>query len=225
MASLKDLRNRIASVKATQKITKAMQMVAAAKLRRAQEAAEAARPYAKRMGAVLANISQAVTGGSDTPLLMSGTGKDDVHLLIVCTAERGLCGGFNSQIVRLAREHTRKLLAAGKTVKILTVGRKGAEMLRRDYANLIIERIDHRDVKQLGFVNANAITRRVIQLFNEGQFDVATVFYSEFKSVIAQIPTALQIIPSAAAEAPADRRRTDVGGPGPCRRQPGGPRA
>ena len=204
MASLKDLRNRIASVKATQKITKAMQMVAAAKLRRAQEAAEAARPYAKRMGAVLANISQAVTGGSDTPLLMSGTGKDDVHLLIVCTAERGLCGGFNSQIVRLAREHTRKLLAAGKTVKILTVGRKGAEMLRRDYANLIIERIDHRDVKQLGFVNANAITRRVIQLFNEGQFDVATVFYSEFKSVIAQIPTALQIIPSAAAEAPAD---------------------
>ncbi|MDP3897908.1 MAG: F0F1 ATP synthase subunit gamma, partial [Mesorhizobium sp.] len=195
--------------KATQKITKAMQMVAAAKLRRAQEAAEAARPYAKRMGAVLANISQAVAGGSDTPLLMSGTGKDDVHLLIVCTAERGLCGGFNSQIVRLAREHTRKLLAAGKTVKILTVGRKGAEMLRRDYANLIIERIDHRDVKQLGFVNANAITRRVIQLFNEGQFDVATVFYSEFKSVIAQIPTALQIIPSAAAEAPAD---VQVGG-------------
>ena len=205
MASLKDLRNRIASVKAPQKITKARQMVAAAKLRRAQEAAEAARPYAKRMGAVLANISQAVTGGSDTPRLMSGTGNDQVHLLIVCTAERGLCGGFNSQIVRLAREHTRKLLAAGKTVKILTVGRKGAEMLRRDYASLIIERIDHRDVKQLGFVNANAITRRVIQLFNDGEFDVATVFYSEFKSVIAQIPTALQIIPSAAAgEAPAE---------------------
>ena len=134
MPSLKDLRNRIASVKATQKITKAMQMVAAAKLRRAQEAAEAARPYSQRMATVLANISQAVGGGGEAPALMTGTGKDDVHLLVVCTAERGLCGGFNSQIARFAREHARRLLAEGKTVKIITVGKKGYDILRRDYA-------------------------------------------------------------------------------------------
>ena len=197
MASLKDLRNRIASVKATQKITKAMQMVAAAKLRRAQEAAEAARPYSQRMATVLANISQAVGGGGEAPALMTGTGKDDVHLLVVCTAERGLCGGFNSQIARFAREHARRLLAEGKTVKIITVGKKGYDILRRDYNSLIIDRVDLREVKQLGFVNADAIARKVIALFNEGQFDVCTLFYSEFKSVISQVPTALQIIPSA----------------------------
>jgi F-type H+-transporting ATPase subunit gamma len=198
MASLKDLRNRIASVKATQKITKAMQMVAAAKLRRAQEAAEAARPYSERMGAVLANIAQAVGNGgsSDAPALMAGTGKDDVHLLVVCTAERGLCGGFNSQIARLAREHARRLIAEGKTVKIISVGKKGFDILRRDYGNLIVDRVDLREVKTLGFVNADAIARKVIDLFNEGQFDVCTLFYSEFKSVISQVPTALQIIPA-----------------------------
>jgi F-type H+-transporting ATPase subunit gamma len=196
MASLKDLRNRIASVKATQKITKAMQMVAAAKLRRAQEAAEAARPYSQRMGAVLANITQAIGDGGEAPALMAGTGKDDVHLVVVCTAERGLCGGFNSQISRLAREHARRLIAEGKTVKIITVGKKGYDILRRDYGNLIIDRVDLREVKTLGFVNADAIARKVIQLFNEGQFDVCTLFYSEFKSVISQVPTALQIIPA-----------------------------
>jgi F-type H+-transporting ATPase subunit gamma len=198
MPSLKDLRNRIASVKATQKITKAMQMVAASKLRRAQEAAEAARPYSQRMGAVLANIAQAVGngGGADAPALMTGTGKDDVHLLVVCTAERGLCGGFNSQIARLAREYARKLVADGKTVKIITVGKKGYDILRRDYGNLVIERVNLREVKTLGFVNADAIARKVIGLFNEGQFDVCTLFYSEFKSVISQVPTALQIIPA-----------------------------
>ena len=203
MASLKDLRNRIASVKATQKITKAMQMVAAAKLRRAQEAAEAARPYAQRMGAVLANITQAVGGGGDSPALMSGTGKDDTHLLVVCTAERGLCGGFNSQIARLARENVRRLQAAGKTVKIITVGKKGYDILRRDFNSLIIDRIELREVKQVGFVNADAIAKKVIGLFNEGQFDVCTLVYSEFKSVISQIPTALQIIPAAAPAASA----------------------
>jgi F-type H+-transporting ATPase subunit gamma len=203
MPSLKDLRNRIASVKATQKITKAMQMVAAAKLRRAQEAAEAARPYSQRMGAVLANITQAVGGGGDAPALMTGTGKDDTHLLVVCTAERGLCGGFNSQIARLAREHIRRLVAAGKTVKIITVGKKGYDILRRDYANMIIDRVELRDVKQVGFVNADAIARKVIHLFNDGQFDICTLFYSEFKSVISQIPTAQQLVP-AAAPAPAD---------------------
>jgi len=201
MASLKDLRNRIASVKATQKITKAMQMVAAAKLRRAQEAAEAARPYSERMGAVLANIAQAVGGGGDAPALMTGTGKDDVHLLVVCTAERGLCGGFNSQIARLAREHVRKLLADGKQVKIICVGKKGFDILRRDFAQLIIDRVDLREVRTLGFANADAIARKVIGLFNEGQFDVCTLFYSNFKSVISQVPTAQQIIPAAAPSA------------------------
>ncbi|MER8711300.1 F0F1 ATP synthase subunit gamma [Mesorhizobium sp. M1295] len=196
MPSLKDLRNRIASVKATQKITKAMQMVAAAKLRRAQEAAEAARPYSERMGAVLANITQAIGGGGDAPALMTGTGKDDVHLLVVCTAERGLCGGFNSQIARFARDHIRKLLADGKQVKIICVGKKGFDVLRRDYGALIIERVDLREVKTLGFVNADAIAKKVIHLFNEGGFDICTLFYSQFKSVISQIPTAQQIIPA-----------------------------
>lgn len=203
MPSLKDLRNRIASVKATQKITKAMQMVAAAKLRRAQEAAEAARPYSQRMGAVLANITQAVGGGGDAPALMTGTGKDDVHLLVVATAERGLCGGFNSQIARFARDHARRLMAAGKTVKIITVGKKGYDLLRRDFGAQIIDRVELREVKQIGFVNADAIARKIIRLFEEGQFDVCTLFYSEFKSVISQIPTALQIIPAAAPAAAA----------------------
>jgi F-type H+-transporting ATPase subunit gamma len=204
MASLKDLRNRIASVKATQKITKAMQMVAAAKLRRAQEAAEAARPYSERMGAVLANIAQAVGGGSDAPALMTGTGRDDVHLLVVCTAERGLCGGFNSQIARLARDHIRKLLADGKTVKIICVGKKGFDILRREYGQLIIDRVDLREVRTLAFTHADGIAKKVIGLFNEGAFDVCTLFYSQFKSVISQIPTAQQIIPAAAPAAAAE---------------------
>ena len=176
MASLKDLRNRIASVKATQKITKAMQMVAAAKLRRAQEAAEAARPYSQRMGAVLANIAEAVGSGGDAPALMTGTGKDDTHLLVVCTAERGLCGGFNSQIARFARDHIRKLQGQGKTVKIICVGKKGFDILRRDFASLIIERVDLREAKTLGFVHADDIARKIIHLFNEGGFDVCTLF-------------------------------------------------
>lgn len=200
MASLKDLRVRIASVKATQKITKAMQMVAAAKLRRAQDAAEAARPYSQRMGAVLANIATAVSGSDDAPKLMTGTGSDQTHLLVVCTAERGLCGGFNAQIVRLARERIRKLQAEGKTVKILCVGKKGADMLRRQYNALIINRIDLREFKQIGFANADSIAKTVIGLFNEGGFDVCTLFYSEFKSVISQIPTALQLIPASAPD-------------------------
>ena len=201
MPSLKDLRNRIASVKATQKITKAMQMVAAAKLRRAQEAAEAARPYSQRMSAVLSNITQAVGDGGDAPALMTGTGRDDTHLLVVATAERGLCGGFNSQIARLAREHARKLQAAGKTVKIITVGKKGYDILRRDFASLIIDRIELRDAKQVGFIHADMVARKVIALFNQGEFDVCTLFYSEFKSVISQVPTAQQIIPAAAPAA------------------------
>jgi F-type H+-transporting ATPase subunit gamma len=201
MPSLKDLKNRIASVKATQKITKAMKMVAAAKLRRAQEAAEAARPYSQRMGAVLANIAQAVGSDDGAPKLMTGTGKDDVHLLIVCTAERGLCGGFNSQIARFARDHARKLLAAGKTVKIFCVGKKGYDSLRREFAANIVERTDLREVKRVAFENADTIGRKVISMFDKGEFDVATLFYSEFKSVISQVPTAQQLIPAAAPEA------------------------
>jgi F-type H+-transporting ATPase subunit gamma len=203
MPSLKDLRVRIASVKATQKITKAMQMVAAAKLRRAQEAAEAARPYSERMAGVLANIASRVDG-TDAPRLMSGTGSDQTHLLVVCTAERGLCGGFNSQIVRLAREHIRKLQSEGRTVKILAVGKKGVDILRRDYGSLIVDRVDLREVKQLGFVNADAIARKVTTLFNEGGFDVCTLFFSRFKSVIQQIPTAVQLVPAAPAAAEND---------------------
>ncbi|MEO1985849.1 MAG: F0F1 ATP synthase subunit gamma [Martelella sp.] len=197
MASLKDLKLRIASVKATQKITKAMQMVAAAKLRRAQEAAENARPYTERMATVMADLTAAVGEGEEVPALMKGTGKDDVHLLVVCTAERGLCGGFNAQIARHARLHARKLIAEGKTVKIFSVGRKGYDALRREFADLVVERKDLRDVRKIGFENAEDIGNRVIEMFAAGEFDVCTLFYSEFHSVISQVPTALQLIPAA----------------------------
>ncbi|KQO73727.1 F0F1 ATP synthase subunit gamma [Rhizobium sp. Leaf262] len=207
MPSLKDLKNRIASVKATQKITKAMKMVAAAKLRRAQEAAEAARPYSQRMGAVLANIAQAVEADV-APVLMTGTGKDDVHLLVVCTADRGLCGGFNAQISRFARDRARKLIAQGKTVKIMTVGKKGYDSLRREFSSNIIERIELRDVKRVGFENADGIAKKIIARFNAGEFDVCTLIYSEFKSVISQIPTGLQLIPAAAPAVEAEQSAT-----------------
>ncbi len=195
MPSLKDLRNRIASVKATQKITKAMQMVAAAKLRRAQSAAEAARPYAQRMEAVLANLAGGVSEGSG-PALLGGTGQDKVHLLVACTGERGLCGAFNTVIVRLVREHANALLAQGKTVKILCVGKKGFDQLRRTHGSLIIDTIDLRAVRTIGFANADEIGQRIIAMFAAGEFDVCTMFYSRFRSVIAQIPTAQQLIPA-----------------------------
>ena len=195
MASLKDMRVRIAATKATQKITKAMQMVAASKLRRAQAAAEAARPYAERMGKVLDSIASAVAGSDTAPRLLVGTGSDKVHLLVVCTAERGLCGPFNSSMVRLTREKANALIADGKDVKILCVGRKGYEQLRRLYSKQIIETIELRGVRTIGFEQADMIARKIIALFNEGAFDVATLFFSRFKSVIAQIPTGQQIIP------------------------------
>ena len=210
MASLKDLRNRIASVKATQKITKAMQMVAAAKLRKAQEAAEAARPYASRMGGVLANLSAAMEGRVGGSALMAGTGKQDTHLLIVCTAERGLCGGFNSNIAKLAREHTDKLVRDGKTVKIICVGKKGYDVLLRKYDHLIVDRVDLREVKRVAFGNAHEIAGKVLSMFEDGEYDVATLFYSEFQSVISQIPTALQIIPANVASS--DGEAADLGG-------------
>jgi F-type H+-transporting ATPase subunit gamma len=206
MPSLKDLRNRIASVKATQKITKAMQMVAAAKLRRAQAAAEAARPYAERMETVLANLAAGVTGSS-APRLIGGTGSDQVHLLVVCTAERGLCGAFNSSIARLARDKANALKAEGKTVKILCVGKKGYDILRRQFEKDILELIDLRAFKQVGYVNAEAIAQNILTRFANGEFDVATLFFSKFKSVISQIPTAQRIIP---AEIPEGTKATDA---------------
>ena len=196
MPSLKDLKNRISSVKSTRKITKAMQMVAAAKLRRAQDAAEAARPYSERFNAVLGSLAASV-GGSDTaPRLLSGTGSDQVQLLIVMTAERGLCGGFNSSIVKLARTKANELIKAGKTVKILTVGKKGREQLKRDLGELFIGHVDLSEVKRVGYDNAQAIAKDVLGRFDAGEFDVATIFYAQFQSVIAQIPTAQQIIPA-----------------------------
>ena len=195
MASLKDMRVRIASTTATQKITKAMQMVAASKLRRAQSTAEAARPFANKMDAVIANIAAAAAGSANAPALLAGTGKDQVHMLLVCTGERGLCGAFNSAIVRLAREHAYSLMNQGKEVKIFCVGRKGYDQLRRHFEKQIIEHTDLRGVRQLAFANAEDIARKVIGRFEAGEFDVCTLYYSRFKSVIAQLPTAQQIIP------------------------------
>ena len=195
MASLKDLRDRIASVKATQKITRAMQMVAAAKLRRAEEAAEAARPYAQRMAAVLTDLASHI-GAEDAPKLMVGNGKDDVHLLVVCTAERGLCGGFNSQIVRHAIEHIKALQVQGKKIKILTVGKKGFDILHRDFGQYIIDHVSLREAKHFNYSHAKNIADKIIDLFKKDEFDVCTLFYSDFVSVINQQPTSLQLIPA-----------------------------
>ena len=195
MASLKDMRVRIAATKATQKITKAMQMVAASKLRRAQTAAEAARPYAERMDAVISNIAGAAAGSGSAPALLTGTGNDKVHLLLVCTGERGLSGAFNSSIVRLARERALSLINQGKEVKIYCVGKKGYEQLRRQFERNIVGNVELRSVKVLGFKNAEDIAKKIVAMFDAGEFDVCTLFYSRFKSVISQIPTAQQIIP------------------------------
>jgi F-type H+-transporting ATPase subunit gamma len=195
MPSLKDMRVRIAATKATQKITKAMQMVAASKLRRAQAAAEAARPYAQRMTKVLGNIAAAADNLGAAPRLLVGTGSDRVHLLLVCTAERGLCGPFNSAIVRLARERANALMAEGKEVRFFCVGRKGYEQLRRLYEKQIIEHIELRAVRTLAFEHAENVGEKIVRLYEQGAFDVCTLFFSRFRSVIAQIPTAQQIIP------------------------------
>ncbi len=195
MPSLKDLRNRITSVKSTQKITKAMQMVAVSKLRRAQAAAEAARPYADKVEAVLTNLAGASAGGGQAPRLLAGSGADQTHLLVVCTGERGLCGGFNTSIVRLAREKANALAAAGKTVKILCVGKKGFDQLKRTHEKNILDMIDLRAVRTITFGTAQPIAARVIEMFDKGEFDVCTVFYARFRSVISQVPTAQQLIP------------------------------
>ena len=196
MPSLKDLKNRIASVKNTRKITKAMQMVAAAKLRRAQEAAEHARPYAERMNAVMTSLAASVGGSASAPRLLAGTGSDQTHLLVVMTGERGLCGGFNANIAKLAKARALELIAAGKTVKILTVGKKGRDALRRDYGQYFVGHVDLSEVKKLTYLTARGIGRDILARFDAGEFDVATIFYSVFESVISQVPTAKQVIPA-----------------------------
>ena len=196
MPNLKDLKNRIESVKSTRKITKAMQMVAAAKLRRAQDAAEAGRPYAERFNAVMAGLSAAAAGSDAAPRLLAGTGSEDVHLLVVMTSERGLCGGFNSSIVRLARSRAESLRAEGKTVKILTVGKKGREQLKRDLSDHFVGHVDMAGVRNVGYADAQGIAADILGRFEAGEFDVATIFYNRFESVISQVPTEQQIIPA-----------------------------
>lgn len=197
MPSLKDLKNRIESVKNTRKITKAMQMVAAAKLRRAQDAAEASRPYTERFNAVMGALASSVAGSSTAPLLLRGTGSDQTHLLVVMTAERGLCGGFNANIAKLAKTRAADLKAAGKTVKILTVGKKGRDSMRRDFGDLFVGHVDLSEVKRVGYADAQGIAKDVLSRFDAGEFDVATIFYAKFVNVVSQIPTAQQIIPAA----------------------------
>ena len=197
MPSLKDLKNRIESVKSTRKITKAMQMVAAAKLRRAQEAAEQSRPYTERFNAVMGGMAASVGGSENAPLLLRGTGSDQTHLLIVMTSERGLCGGFNTNIAKLARLKAAELLAKGKTVKILTVGKKGRDQLKREYGDNSVGHVDLTEVKRVGYADAQSIAKDVLSRFDAGEFDVATIFFAAFQNVVTQIPTEQQIIPAA----------------------------
>jgi F-type H+-transporting ATPase subunit gamma len=212
MPNLKNLNVRIASVKATQKITKAMQMVAASKLRRATEQVEASRPYAERMDRVLRSLASRVIVIDTTPKLLAGTGRDDVHLLIVATADRGLCGGFNTSIVRAAKRQIQVLLAQGKTVKVLCVGRKGRDQLRREYGHLIVETIEGLGRKRLAFSEAQQVGDRVIAMYEAGDFDVATMVYSQFKSAITQIVTLQQLVPFAAPDAANDQGEATGGG-------------
>ena len=196
MPNLKDLKNRIESVKNTRKITKAMQMVAAAKLRRAQEAAEASRPYSERFNSVLASLAASVGSAEGAPLLLRGTGKQDVHLLVVMTAERGLCGGFNSNIAKLAKNHAAELISAGKQVKVITVGKKGRDALKRELGGYFIEHVDLSEFKSIKYLNAQSIAKSILDRFDDKEFDVATIFYSKFVNVVSQIPSAQQIIPA-----------------------------
>ncbi|MAU40883.1 MAG: F0F1 ATP synthase subunit gamma [Kordiimonas sp.] len=211
MPSLKDLKIRIDSVKSTQKITKAMKMVAAAKLRRAQEAAESARPYAERMDQVLASLGGSMVGQVGAPKLLAGTGADETHLLVVATSERGLCGGFNTNIIKAANRKIRRLLADGKTVKILCVGRKGYQALRREHQSRIVDSIDMSGVKTLGYGDASGIAERLLDMFEAEEFDVCTVFYAKFKSALEQIVTEQQLIPAAIEEEDASAS-ADLGG-------------
>ena len=205
MASLKELRNRIASVQATQKITRAMQMVAASKLRRAQEAAQAARPYAEHMENVLANLARDVATRDDAPPLLVGTGNTQSHLLVVATADRGLCGGFNAAIARLARGHADALKSEGKKVKILCVGRKGYDVLKRSHADILLEPISYQGLKAVGFEQAHEVAQRILADFADAAFDICTLYYAAFESVLSQVPIARQIIPAHFEAAPSKK--------------------
>jgi F-type H+-transporting ATPase subunit gamma len=209
VASIKDMRNRIASVRATQKITKALQMVAVAKLRRAQEAAESARPYARRMAAVIANLAAGLEGKPGAPELLVGAGREDKHLIVVATSDRGLAGGFNSSIVRAARERIAELIAQGKEVRLIVIGRKGRDQLRRQYADRIVEAYDMSAHKTLSLAAAEPVSQLIMTLFREGKADVATLYYSRFKSVVSQTPTAKRLIPAEVEEGAAT---VDLGG-------------
>ena len=194
MPNLKDLKNRIESVKSTRKITKAMQMVAAAKLRKAQEAAEQARPYAEKMSIVIDKLVSSTNASSNSPLLV-GNGKDKTHLIIVATSERGLCGAFNSSIVRQAKNHINDLISDGNNIKILTIGKKGREQLKRDFGEYMIEHVDLSEIKKVSYDNASDISDNIISKFFDNEFDIATIFYNQFESVISQIPKSSQLIP------------------------------
>ena len=195
MPSLDDLKKRITSVKSTQKITKAMKMVAAAKLRKAQESAEKGRPFSEKMNNIILNLSGSITDKESASKFLVGTGKDNVHLCVVITADRGLCGGFNTNICRKAKNYFEKILKEGKTLKIFTVGSKGHDQLKRTYGNSIIEKINFKGFKNISYKEAEVIGKKIIQLFNENKFDVCKIFYNKFKNVITQIPQAQQIIP------------------------------
>lgn len=214
MSGLKELRNRINSVKSTQKITKAMKMVAASKLRRAQEAAESARPYASRMERVLASLSASVAGQSGVSPLLAGSGRDDTHLIIVGTSERGLCGGFNTSIVRAAKERIARLTADGKTVKILCIGVKGYQQLKRQHQSKIIDLVDMSDVRSLSFSDVLPTASRVLHMFEAGEFDVCTLFYARFQSALTQVVTEQQLIPAKVtpSEDDADAEAPDLKG-------------
>ena len=196
MPNLKDLKNRIESVKNTRKITKAMQMVAAANLRRAQDAAEASRPYSERFNSLLASLAASLGNSESAPLLLRGTGKQDVHLLVVMTAERGLCGGFNSSIAKLARNYAAKLKESGKQIKIITVGKKGRDAIKRDLGQYFVEHVDLSEFKSIKYTNAQSIAKALLARFDDNEYDVATIFYSKFVNVVTQIPTTQQIIPA-----------------------------
>ncbi len=216
MASLKELRNRIASVRSTQKITKAMQMVAASKLRRAQSQAEAGRPYADRMAGLMSSLVSGLVAPDDAPKLLMGSGSDDVHLIVVTSSERGLCGGFNTNIVRAARLQINELMEAGKTVKILCVGKKGRDMLKREHGELIVDTIDLSGLRQIGFDDAAPIARRLVEMFEAGEFDTCTLYYSRFVTVMTQVVTPLQLVPWGVPEAGEDEKAEDPSGRAPA---------
>ena len=195
MANLKELRNRISSVSSTQKITKAMQMVAASKLRRAQENVETARPYSDKLGDILNNLSASFSGQDNAPELLAGNGNDKSHLLIIATSERGLCGGFNTSIVKLAKEHILQLKEEGKEVKLIIIGKKGKELLQRDFGQEIIDIYDFSEVKDLGFIEAEKVAEKILSLFEEGKFDICSLYFAKFESVLSQVPVCQKLIP------------------------------